>query len=38
MLNTLATACGVRTDAGAFITDFNDPDPDGMGVIDALIA
>ncbi len=37
VLNTIATACGVRTDAGDYITNFNDDDPDGMGVIDELI-
>jgi len=37
ILTTLATACGVRTDTGEFITQFNDDDQDGMGVIDELI-
>ena len=37
VLNTIATACGVRTDSGDFITNFNDDDQDGRGVIDELI-
>jgi hypothetical protein len=37
VLNTIASAAGVRKDNGDLVDNFNDDDPDGMGVLDEVI-